>query len=178
MKPAPFLKKIWNGIYAVQNVVNSFLLLVTVFLIVTQVFLRYVLKAPLMGVEEILLFPAIWLYMLGGANASWERTHIECGVLTIYIKRPLTMKIFKLIKAILSVGIGCWLLQWAYWYLTYGLRVQKTSAILHIPLILGQSAIFIGLLLMVIYAVVELLDYAAALFSGEDDDREKEGLSC
>lgn len=88
------------------------------------------------------------------------------------------MKIFKLIKAILSVGIGCWLLQWAYWYLTYGLRVQKTSAILHIPLILGQSAIFIGLLLMVIYAVVELLDYAAALFSGEDDDREKEGLSC
>jgi len=178
MKPTPILKKIWNGIYAVQNVVNSFLLLVTVFLIVIQVFLRYVLKAPLMGVEEILLFPAIWLYMLGGANASWERTHIECGVLTIYIKRPLTMKIFKLIKAVLSVGIGCWLLQWAYWYLTYGLRVQKTSAILHIPLILGQSAIFIGLLLMVIYAVVELLDYAGALFSGEDDDKGKEGLSC
>jgi hypothetical protein len=31
---------------------------------------------------------------------------------------------------------------------------------------------------MVIYAIVELLDYAAALFSGEDDDKEKEGLSC
>ena len=179
MEPAPFLKKIWNGIYAVQSVVNSFLLLATVTIVVTQVFLRYVLKAPLMGIEEILLFPAIWLYMLGGASASWERTHIECGVLTVYIKKPLTMKIFKLIKAILSVGIGCWLLKWAYWYMTYGLRVQKTSAVLHIPMIIGQSAIFIGLLLMILYAVVELLDYATAVFSKEkNDEKGKEGLQC
>lgn len=163
--------------YAIQNAINAFLLLATVSIVVIQVFLRYVLRAPLMGIEEILLFPAIWLYMLGGANASWERTHIECGILTLYIKRPLTMKLFRLTKSILSVGIGLWLLQWAYWYFAYGMRVHKTSAILHIPLIIGQSAIFIGLSLMILYAIVELLDYAFALFS-KDDENGKEEVSC
>lgn len=177
MRPGPRLKKVWNGIYAVQSMVNAFLLIATVTIVVIQVFLRYVLKAPLMGIEEILLFPAIWLYMLGGASASWERTHIECGILTLYIKRPSTMKIFRLTKAMLSIGIGFWLLRWAYWYLTYGMRVQKTSAILHIPLIIGQSAIFIGLSLMILFTIVELLEYALAFFS-EDDESGKEGISC
>lgn len=45
-----------NGIYLVQSMINAFLLLATVAIVVIQVFLRYVLKAPLMGIEEILLF--------------------------------------------------------------------------------------------------------------------------
>jgi TRAP-type C4-dicarboxylate transport system permease small subunit len=177
MRGNSFLRKIWNGIYLIQSIVNAFLLMATVSIVVVQVFLRYVLRAPLMGIEEMLLFPAIWMYMLGGASASWERTHIECGVLTIYIKRPLTMKIFLCIKGLFSVGIGSWLLYWAYWYFSYGMRVQKTSAILHIPLVIAQSAIFIGLALMVFYAVVELLDYLLALFKS-DVVEEKEGTVC
>ena len=103
MQQKSLLKKIWKGMYFVQSVVNAFLLLATDSIVVIQVFLRYVLKAPLMGIEEVLLFPAIWLYMLGGANASWERTHIECGILTLYIKRPFTMKIFRIVKSLFSV---------------------------------------------------------------------------
>ena len=162
--------------YVLQSVINAFLLLATVSIVVIQVFLRYVLKAPLMGIEEILLFPAIWLYMLGGANASWERTHIECGIMTLYIKRPLTMKLFRIVKSLLSIGIGSWLLYWAYWYFAYGMRVQKTSAILHIPLVIGQSAIFIGLCLMVFYAVIEFLDYIRDLFNGESETAREETL--
>ena len=56
------------------------------------------------------------------------------------------------------------------------MRVWKTSAILNIPLILGQSAIFIGMSLMVLYAIVELLDYARSLFA--DDESGKEDASC
>lgn len=176
MQQKSLLKKIWKGMYFVQSVVNAFLLLATVSIVVIQVFLRYVLKAPLMGIEEVLLFPAIWLYMLGGANASWERTHIECGILTLYIKRPFTMKIFRIVKSLFSIGIGFWLLYWAYWYFAYGMRVQKTSAILHIPMVIGQSAIFIGLSLMVFYAIIELLDYIRDLFAGESETAGEETL--
>ena len=177
MQQNSLLKFLWNGIYAVQSVVNAFLLLAAVTLIVVQVLLRYVFRAPLMGIEELLLFPAIWLYMLGGASASWERTHIECGILTLYIKKPLTMKLFRVVKGALSVGIGIWLLKWAYWYFTYGLKIQKTSAILHIPMIIGQSAVFIGLLLMIVYGAIELLDYIRALF-GCDSGKGEEESSC
>ncbi|MFR5011834.1 MAG: hypothetical protein ACLTDI_13210 [Acutalibacteraceae bacterium] len=40
-----------------------------------------------MGIEELMLFPIIWLYMLGGANASYEKSHIECGILTLISRR-------------------------------------------------------------------------------------------
>ena len=176
MQPGPVLKMLWKGAYRIQSAVNAVLLLGVVLLVVVQVLLRYVFRAPLMGIEELLLFPAIWLYMLGGASASWERSHIECGIMTLYIKRPFTMKLFRLAKAVFSVATGSWLLYWAYWYFAYGMRVWKTSAILNIPLILGQSAIFIGMSLMVLYAIVELLDYARSLFA--DDESGKEDASC
>lgn len=63
-----------------------------------EVVMRYVFKSSLMGVEEVMVFPIIWLYMLGGANASYEKSHIECGILTLYIKKEHSMLIFNLVK--------------------------------------------------------------------------------
>ncbi len=57
-----------------------------------------------MGIEELMLFPTIWLYMLGGANASQDRTHIECGILTLYIKKPRSMQIFKIFKGVILIN--------------------------------------------------------------------------
>lgn len=42
-----------------------------------QVITRYVLEIPVMGLEESLLYPTMWLYMLGAVNASRENTHIR-----------------------------------------------------------------------------------------------------
>lgn len=137
--------------------ITSVILAVCVLLIVaTQVLLRYVFKAPLMGIEEALIFPTIWLYMFGGANASQERNHIECGILTLYIKKPLSIIKFNVIRSTLSVIVGGWLLYWAYWLLTYSLKALKTSDLLYIPMIIMESAPFIGLLLMLLYAVYDL----------------------
>ncbi|MDX9918186.1 MAG: TRAP transporter small permease subunit, partial [Gudongella sp.] len=127
-------------------------------LVVGQVLLRYVFKAPLMGIEELLFFPTIWLYMLGGANASQERNHISCGILTLYIKKPLTMMKFNIMKNTVSIIVGVWLLYWAYWLFTYSLNLWKTSDLLYIPMFFMESAPFIGLLLMVFYGVIEWLD--------------------
>lgn len=75
-----------KGIGKVQDFIIQILLIIIPVLVTLQVLLRYVFHAPLMGIEEILLFPAIWLYFLGGSSASKERNHIDCGVLVLYIK--------------------------------------------------------------------------------------------
>lgn len=174
IKDTSLLGKVLSVMYKLQSFCNICLVLGTASLVVIQVFMRYVLQTPLMGIEELLLFPAIWMYMLGGASASLERTHIECGIMTLYIKRPLTMKLFNLMKGLLSAGIGAWLLYWAYWYFEYAMRVKKTSAILHIPLVIAQSSLFIGILLMVIYALVECYDYASQIFRPDNPVAEVE----
>ena len=79
------MKKLGKTLIQVQygaSIVAALMLLV---MIGYEVFARYVLKSSLMGIEELMLFPIIWLYMLGGANASYENSHIECGILTLYI---------------------------------------------------------------------------------------------
>ena len=58
--------------YKIQGVLLFIILLGIAILVFIQVILRYVLHHPLMGIEELLLFPTIWLYVLGSANASVE----------------------------------------------------------------------------------------------------------
>jgi|LSQX01.3.fsa_nt_gb TRAP-type C4-dicarboxylate transport system permease small subunit len=128
-------------------------------LVVIQVILRYVFKAPLMGIEELLLFPMVWLYMLGGVNASETNTHIECGVLTVYIKSQKAMKLLMIVKSLISSGVGLWLLYWSYWLFDYSLTRWKTSDLLYIPMFYGESSVFIGILLMEIYAIAQLVGY-------------------
>ncbi|WP_372830749.1 TRAP transporter small permease subunit, partial [Pontibacterium sp.] len=50
-----------------------------------QVITRYVLEIPVMGLEESLLYPTMWLYLLGAVNASRENTHIRANVLEIFL---------------------------------------------------------------------------------------------
>lgn len=81
------MKKLGKTLIQVQYGASIVAALMLLLMIGYEVFARYVLKSSLMGIEELMLFPIIWLYMLGGANASYEKSHIECGILTLYIKK-------------------------------------------------------------------------------------------
>lgn len=152
------LSRVLRGWHAFENWTALALMLAVTFLVFIQVILRYVLRHPLMGIEEMLLFPTIWLYFLGGAIASRERNHIECRVVTMYVSGR-SLHIANALKAAIALGVALWLTHGAYGYFRYALRVGKESDMLYVPLVLGESALFIGLLLMSIYTAWELADH-------------------
>jgi len=145
--------------YKIQGVLLFITLLGIAVLVFIQVILRYVLHHPLMGIEELLLFPTIWLYFLGSANASVEHTQIKAQVIDIFLKTRTSLKISRIIMGVVSFGINCWLTYWAYQYFLYSNRVQKISATLYIPMVYAESAVFIGFFLMAIYVFFETIDY-------------------
>jgi len=149
---------IGEKVYNVQGVLLFIILLGIAFLVFIQVILRYVLHHPLMGIEELLLFPTIWLFFLGNANASLERTQIKAPVIDAFIKAPKTIKIFRIIMVLISFIINCWLTYWAYQYFLYSIRVHKLSSSLYIPLVYAESLVFIGFFLMCIYTFTEIMD--------------------
>ncbi|MBS3779642.1 MAG: TRAP transporter small permease subunit, partial [Desulfovermiculus sp.] len=51
-----------------------------------QVIMRYIFEVPVMGLEEILVYPTVWLYFLGSVNASREDTQIKANVLDVFLK--------------------------------------------------------------------------------------------
>lgn len=150
-----------RAIGGIQDKIILALLILIPALITIQVLLRYVFQAPLMGIEEILLFPAVWLYFLGGSAASKERTHIDCGVLVLYIKKERSLALFRLVRIALSFLIGLWTIYYAFCFFRYSLTKWKLSDLLYIPMFFGESAILIGLVLMVFFTFVELLDRIA-----------------
>ena len=154
---------LWSIMYRLQILVCTVLMLGVTALVVIQVILRYVFHAPLMGIEELVSFPTIWLYFLGGAQASMERSHIDCGILKVYIKSEKVLNYINILKTFISLIICIWLTYLAYGYFLYSYHVWKTSNMLYIPLFYGESAIFICLLLMAIYISVELKDYIISL---------------
>ena len=155
--------KTWRAIYTVIVKIQRFFAFAAVIivpcLVVYQVFLRYVLKAPLMGIEELELFPIIWLYMIGGSVASEQRNHIECGILTLYIKKPKSMALFLCFKSLFSCAVGVYLSYWGWWYFSYSLKLWKTSDILRIPMFFAEGIIFVGFALMLFFTLIELVDH-------------------
>ena len=122
-----------------------------------QVMMRYVLQAPLMGLEEVLVYPTLWLYLLGSVNASREDTQIKANVLDVFMKTPRSRMIVRIFADIFGVIISTWLTYWAFLYFKYALRVWKESPTLYIPTFYAECALFIGLLLMTIYAAYHLM---------------------
>ena len=132
-----------------------------------QVITRYVLQIPVMGLEETILYPTLWLYILGAVNASRENSHIRANVLEIFLKTPRQHVILAIIGEVMSLIIGFWLLYWAWDFTRYAQRVWKESPTLYIPTFYADVALFIGLALMMVYTSFHLLRHVQMLKSGE-----------
>ena len=117
-----------------------------------QVIMRYVFEIPVMGLEEILVYPTLWLYSLGSVNPSREETQIKANVLDVFLKTDRAKLIVRVIADLLAFITSLWLTYWAWDYLRYALRVWKESPTLYIPTFYAECAFFIGLALMTGYA--------------------------
>ena len=81
-RPKPF-----SMLDKVLDWINVFSLLSVAVLMFVQVILRYVLKMPLMGIEELCYFPTVWLYLFAAVKASSERGQLVARVLEIFCVR-------------------------------------------------------------------------------------------
>ncbi|MEM5581565.1 MULTISPECIES: TRAP transporter small permease subunit [unclassified Roseibium] len=131
-----------------------------------QVITRYVLQVPVMGLEETILFPTLWLYILGAVNASRENTHIRANVLEIFLKTERQHTILAIIGEIISLAVGLWLLYWAWDYTSYAWRVWRESPTLYIPTFYADVALVTGLFLMMVYTALYLLGHIRTLMNG------------
>lgn len=101
-----------------------------------------------------MLYPTIWLYILGAVNASREDTHIRANVLEIAIKTERGHTVLAIVGEIISLTVGLWLLSWAWEYTQYAWRVWKESPTLYLPTFYSEVALVAGLGLMMLYTAM------------------------
>lgn len=130
-----------------------------------QVITRYVLEIPVMGLEESLLYPTLWLYMMGAVNASRENTHIRANVLEIFLSTERQHQVLAVIGEVISLIVGIWLTTWAWDFTKYSMRVWRESPTLYLPTFYVDVALFVGMVLMMIFTAWHLLMHLRALFA-------------
>lgn len=134
-----------------------------------QVITRYVLQIPVMGLEETMAYPALWLYILGSVNASRENTHIRANVLEIFLKSERGHIVLAIISEIISLIVGLWLMTWAWDFTRYAWRVWKESPTLYIPTFYADVALVLGLALMMIYTAYHLIGHIKDLRNSDTE---------
>ncbi|WP_299663039.1 TRAP transporter small permease subunit [uncultured Psychromonas sp.] len=139
-----------------------------------QVITRYVLEIPVMGLEETLFYPTMWLYFLGAVNASRENTHIRANVLEIFLKNKRQVTILAIIGEVLSLIICSWLTYWTWDFTKYSLRVWKESPTLYLPTFYVDVSLMIGMVLIMIYTALHLWNHIQDLITDHDQTTKKE----
>lgn len=136
-----------------------------------QVITRYVFETPIMGLEEIAVFPTLWLYILGAINASREDTQIRANVLEIFLSTERARHLLLVISELISLVISSWLTWWAWDYLNYAQRVWKETPTLYLPTFIYDCALFTGLLLMTLYVAWHLYKSIRFLLNPAEDQQ-------
>lgn len=128
-----------------------------------QVITRYVLEIPVMGLEESMLYPIIWLYILGAVNASRENSHIRANVLEIFLSTERSHTILAIVGEVISLVVGLWLTGWAWEYTTYAWGIWRESPTLYLPTFYSDVALLVGLVLMMAYTAWHLFVHVKRL---------------
>ena len=122
--------------------------------IVIAVVLRYIFKLNFYGSDEIILAFAFWLYFMGAVYGSYENSHIKADLITVYVKNIRIKDFIDLISQAVMIVVNLILITWAWDYFMWGLQKMPLTTGLKIPLVIPQSAVFFGLLLMGFYHIV------------------------
>lgn len=155
---------IWKNLEKIQRIILIICSILAVGIIVAAVVMRYIFGTDLYGMEEIIVIVAFWLYFIGGAFGSFEKSHIKADIVSVYVKNERIKSALQLIASLVETTVAIILTSWAYNYFIWGLEKGAKSPGLSIPLVVSQSAIFFGLALMTFYFLVYLIEDSMAFF--------------
>jgi TRAP-type C4-dicarboxylate transport system permease small subunit len=121
------------------------------------VLMRYIFQTDLFGIEEIILAVTIWFYFLGGANGSMEDSQICADVLTVLVKNETTRWALRLFTRVVEmVVLMFFIVLTTQLLITNYIRFPTTQG-LKIPYIVPQMSIWVGFVLMFLYAAGHLI---------------------
>ena len=139
--------------------------LLFIVLIVAEVIFRYFLNMPLMFVEELCVYFIFWMYMLGAAYGTYERTHIKGEVIGLFFKNPKIIVSFRIAISLFCFALSCLMTIWGYQSFVWDLDAHTETQMLFLPLAYARLSIFVGFALMSIYFLVESVDVFRAFLT-------------
>ena len=154
-----------NAITSLIRVAVTVLGIFVSFAMVAGIASRTLLDVPVFGLEELVLMAAIWLYMLGAALASRERSHLSADFIQAFIHNETWQDMIKLLATVLSVAIATYFVTWSYSLFSWGVEQGQVTPVFGIPQYLSQGSLFVASVLLLAYTVRDLIKDVGKLMS-------------
>ena len=161
-------------------VMRTVVILVTVMATCTmllQVVARYVFEISISGLDELTGHTAVWLYMMGAAYGTYDRSQIKAEMIHLVIKSPRVLAFTKAFTCLVSVIISGYMTAWSYGYVQWSFIKHEITPTLRIPAVIFQSAVLAGAVLMLLYFFVEFIDAVGKALSADPETPEHNPLS-
>lgn len=172
---------IWKIPLYLQRAFLGVACLMIVVLITVAIFLRYVLKTDLYGLEEIEMTLAMWIYFAGAVYGSYEGSHITADIMSTVIKNEKALWILRIFIAVVSLGVGIFFCLWAFQYWNLVMRIGGHTPGLKIPLPLQRFPLVLGFVLMTVYNIYHLIcaimNRKPVIMDTEDETAKEEGTA-
>ena len=124
-----------------------------------EIITRYIFNTSLFGLEQFVGYAAVWLYFIGAAYGSYERTHIKAEFINVIISSPRIRHGVRAFSAIISTAMSIVFAKWSWDFGFESIMVGETTPTLGVPMIYFQGALFVGAVLMVVYFAIEAVDF-------------------
>lgn len=146
---------------------KTIIIIVTVmatFTMFLQVVARYVFEISISGLDELTGHTAVWLYLMGAAYGTYDRSHIKADMMHMFVKNEKILAVSRTLANIVAIVVSVYMTVWSYGYIKWSILKHEVTPTLQIPTVVFQVSIFIGALLMVLYFTAETLDVARQTF--------------
>jgi TRAP-type C4-dicarboxylate transport system permease small subunit len=125
-----------------------------------QVIARYVFEISISGLDEITGHTAVWLYLMGAAYGSFERSQIKAEMVHLIIKNQRALTAVRAFAMAIAAVVAGYMTVWSYGYVRWSIIKHEVTPTLQLPTVIFQISILFGAVLMVFYFVREMLDLA------------------
>jgi C4-dicarboxylate transporter DctQ subunit len=117
---------------------------------------RYVFSVSLYWAEEAMLFLMIGCVFFGASQAGWLNRHIRMDVV-VSLLPPRARKAFDVMADLVTIATCIAVASFAWPVMTMLYELDQRSETANIPLVIPQSVVPIGLLLMALLIAVRLV---------------------
>jgi TRAP-type C4-dicarboxylate transport system permease small subunit len=152
------VKKLNSGLVAAQKGLLFFLMVVLTTAMLAEVVTRYFFGIALFGMEQFVGYTAVWVYFIGAAYGSYERSHIKAEIIGMAIKSKRKLAISRAASAAVATFVSCVLAKWSLDFCLNSIRIHEISPTHSVPMIYFHASLLVGAILMVAYFLWEAIE--------------------
>lgn len=150
------LNKYNHAIATVEKAILFVLVTAICLAIFLEVLLRYVFHAPLLGIEDVALLVAYWLYFIGASLSTYEDTHIKAEAFRMFIKSESATRLIEFGGMFASFFTCCVFSYFAFQYCLWTLKQGWYTGYLEILLIYYRTSLFVGFAFMTMHLILKM----------------------